>query len=67
MYMEDIFTVPANIGAIPAITIPSGFVERDGDPASGAGRVRLPLGFQLMSAYGNDQLLFDIGKLFQGV
>jgi len=56
MYLTDIFTVPANIGAIPAISIPSGFVERDGK--------KLPLGFQLMAGYGNDWLLFEVGKQF---
>ncbi len=58
MYLADIFTVPANIGAIPALSIPSGFVEREGK--------RLPLGFQLMAGYGQDQLLFDAGKTFEG-
>ncbi|KKU76843.1 MAG: Glutamyl-tRNA(Gln) amidotransferase subunit A [Parcubacteria group bacterium GW2011_GWA2_47_64] len=57
MYMEDIFTVPANIGAIPAVSIPSGFVERDGK--------RLPLGFQIMAGYGHDKLLFKLGKKFE--
>ncbi len=65
MYLADIFTVPANIGAIPALSIPSGFVEREGDPVSNAGRVRLPLGFQLMAGYGQDRLLLDAGKTFE--
>ncbi len=57
MYLADIFTVPANIGAIPAISIPSGFVEREGK--------KLSLGFQIMAGYGNDQLLFELGKRFE--
>lgn len=57
MYLADIFTVPANIGAIPALSIPSGFAKRDGK--------RLPLGFQLMAAYGHDRLLFEVGKQFE--
>ena len=65
MYMEDIFTVPANIGAIPAVSIPSGFVERDGNPSTGGGRVRLPLGFQIMAGYGHDKLLYELGKRFE--
>ncbi len=59
MYLADIFTVPANIAAIPAISVPSGFVEREGK--------RLPLGLQLMGAYGQDALLFEVGKSFEGV
>lgn len=57
MYLGDIFTVPANIAAIPAISIPSGFVEREGK--------KLPLGFQLMAAHGQDALLFELGKKFE--
>lgn len=58
MYLADIFTVPANIGAIPALSIPSGFVEREGK--------KLPLGFQLMAGYEQDHLLLDAGKVFEG-
>ena len=57
MYLADIFTVPANIGAVPAISLPSGFVEREGK--------KLPLGFQLMAGYGQDTLLFEAGKQFE--
>lgn len=57
MYLTDIFTVPANIGAIPALSIPGGVVEREGK--------QLPLGFQIMAAYGNDRLLFELGKAFE--
>ena len=37
MYIQDIFTVPANLAGLPAISVPSGF------DASG-----MPLGIQLM-------------------
>ena len=57
MYLADIFTVPANIGAVPAISIPSGFVEREGK--------KLPLGLQLMARYGHDAVLFEAGKQFE--
>jgi aspartyl-tRNA(Asn)/glutamyl-tRNA(Gln) amidotransferase subunit A len=54
MYLEDIFTVSANVAGIPAISVPSGFVERDG--------VSLPLGFQIMAPNFREDLLFKIGK-----
>lgn len=57
MYLADIFTVPANIGAVPAISIPSGFVEREGKT--------LPLGVQLMAGYRQDAVLFEAGKQFE--
>ena len=59
MYLADIFTTAANLGGIPAISIPSGFAKREGK--------ELPLGLQLMGAYGHDQTLFDVGKAFQAV
>ncbi|HEY4512646.1 MAG TPA: amidase family protein [Candidatus Paceibacterota bacterium] len=47
------FTVTANLAGIPAISIPSGLTK--------AG---LPLGIQLMGPYGEDGVLFEIGKEF---
>jgi len=58
MYLEDIFTVPANLSGIPAITLPSGFVEEDGS--------NLPLGLQIMAPHMREDLLFTIGKDFLG-
>lgn len=58
MYVSDIFTVPANIANIPAISVPSGTVERDG--------VSLPLGFQLMAPHIKEDWLFAAGKDFLG-
>lgn len=57
MYLEDIFTVPANIVGIPAISIPSGFVKEDG--------VSLPLGLQIMAPHDCENRLFEIGKKFE--
>jgi len=54
MYAADIFTVPVNLAGVPAISIPSGTVERDGK--------KLPVGFQLVAAHGNESALFAIGK-----
>lgn len=59
MYLEDIFTVSANIVRVPAISLPSGFTERDGK--------RLPLGVQFMAPHFREDILFDIGKRFEKV
>ncbi len=56
LYLEDIFTVPANIVGIPAISIPSGFVEVEGK--------NLPLGIQFMAPHACENLLFEVGKKF---
>jgi aspartyl-tRNA(Asn)/glutamyl-tRNA(Gln) amidotransferase subunit A len=51
MYLEDVFTVPANIAGVPAISLPMG---RDD-----AG---LPLGMQLLAPFGFDYLLLSIAE-----
>ena len=56
MYLEDIFTVTANIIGIPAISVPSGFMNVDG--------VDLPLGIQLMAPRGADSVVFHVAKQF---
>lgn len=53
MYLEDIFTVPANLAGIPAISIPSGVDDNN-----------LPLGLQLMSPAFGESRLFNLGKQF---
>lgn len=58
MYLADIFTVTANIVGVPAISVPSGFAEINGK--------KLPLGIQLMSPHGSENILFEVGKKFLG-
>ncbi len=52
MYLEDVFTVTANLTGMPAISVPMGTVERDG--------VALPVGIQFTAPKGNEHLLFTI-------
>lgn len=58
MYLEDIFTVTANLTGMPAISIPSGFSEVSGK--------KLPLGIQMTARYGEEKVLFEVGKVFLG-
>jgi aspartyl-tRNA(Asn)/glutamyl-tRNA(Gln) amidotransferase subunit A len=54
MYLADVFTVPANIAGLPSISVPTGFVSRDGK--------NLPLGCQLMTAPQQEGILFAIAE-----
>jgi aspartyl-tRNA(Asn)/glutamyl-tRNA(Gln) amidotransferase subunit A len=54
MYLSDIFTVPANIAGLPAISIPNGF-NKDG----------LPLDIHLVADFGQDKSVFSFGKSFE--
>jgi aspartyl-tRNA(Asn)/glutamyl-tRNA(Gln) amidotransferase subunit A len=66
MYLEDIFTVTANLIGIPAISIPSGFVEIDEVNDNGE-KIKLPLGIQFMAPLCREDVLFEIGKKFKAV
>lgn len=57
MYLEDIFTVFANLTGVPAISIPSGNVDRDG--------TQLSVGLQLVAPHLHEQLLFKVGRKFE--
>lgn len=59
MYLEDIFTGPANMAGLPAISIPSGFAEEEGK--------KLPLGVQFIASPGREDLLFEVGKRFEAI
>lgn len=53
MYLEDVFTVTANLTGMPAISVPMGEVEREG--------VTLPVGIHFTAPHGADGALFKIG------
>lgn len=54
MYLEDVFTLPANLAGVPALAFPVGF-DREG----------LPIGLQLMGNYFQEELLFRIAHAYQ--
>lgn len=54
MYMCDIFSAPANLAGIPAISIPSGFTKNG-----------LPFGLQITAPFLREDILFSIGKDFE--
>lgn len=54
MYLSDIFTVPANIAGIPAISIPNGMSSEG-----------LPLDIQFMAPHFGEKLLFEVGKNYE--
>ena len=68
MYLEDIFTVHANISGCPAISLPSGFARLPVPEALGnGGQVgKLPLGIELTADLGREDSLFVAGKDFLG-
>lgn len=56
MYLSDLFTVPANIAQVPALSVPSGVTEKN-----------LPIGFQLIGPRFGEDTLFAIGKIVENI
>lgn len=54
MYLEDIFTLPANLAGVPGLTFPVGF-DRQG----------LPVGMQLMGPHFGEARLLQVGHAYQ--
>ena len=52
MYLEDIFTVTANLTGMPALSVPMGFVERSGK--------QLPVGMHFTAPYKAEDTLFAL-------
>ena len=56
MYLEDIFTLPANLAGIPGLAFPVGYDKNE-----------LPIGMQLMGPHFKEDHLFKIGHAYQQV
>jgi aspartyl-tRNA(Asn)/glutamyl-tRNA(Gln) amidotransferase subunit A len=54
LYLEDIFTVTANLTGMPAISVRIGTVEREG--------TNLPVGIHFTAPHQAEELLFTIGE-----
>ncbi len=54
MYAADIFTVPLNIAGLPGMSVPCGEVNG------------LPVGLQIISSWGEEDLLFKVGDFYEG-
>ena len=51
MYLEDIFTVPANLSGVPAMSLPCSKTKTG-----------LPIGVQLIAPWFNEDALFEVGE-----
>ena len=64
MYLADIYTVPANLAWLPAISIPVGTIEDEFADKSGFNFVmeQMPVGLHLMANKWKEDDLFVIGR-----
>jgi aspartyl-tRNA(Asn)/glutamyl-tRNA(Gln) amidotransferase subunit A len=56
MYLEDVFTLPANLAGVPGLAFPVGF--------DGQG---MPVGMQIMGPHFREEILFNIAHAYQQV
>jgi len=55
MYLSDIFTIPANLSGIPAMSLPCGEING------------FPISIQIMSNYFEENKIFEMGKFFEKI
>jgi aspartyl-tRNA(Asn)/glutamyl-tRNA(Gln) amidotransferase subunit A len=54
MYLNDIFTIPASLAGMPAISVPFGY-NKD----------KLPLGLQIISNHFDEENMFEVGNYLE--
>lgn len=59
MYLSDLYTIPANLAGCPALSMPIGMIEDQGE--------MLPVGLQLMAAPWKEDVMFDLGELIESM
>ena len=54
MYLNDVYTVTANLAGVPGLNVPCGLSSN-----------RLPIGFQLLGAHWSESTLFKLGHAYE--
>ena len=55
MYQSDVYTISANLGGLPAMSVPCGLIKKEG----------LPIGFQLMAPPMEEARLLQTARIFE--
>ena len=55
MYLNDIYTIPANLAGLPGVSLPCGMVDG------------LPIGMQLVGNYFDEARLLNVAHRYQSV
>lgn len=59
MYLSDIYTVSANIAGIPGLSMPCGFVEREGK--------QLPVGLQILGDHFQEEKILTLASEYEKI
>lgn len=68
-YMNDVFTVPASLAGLPAISVPVGvnLGEEDVGVVGGSDSIFNTVGLQVVGQYGDDELVLDAAKIMEDI
>lgn len=64
-YMNDVFTVPASLAGLPAISVPVGITKTEHIARHGEQNVQDSAGMQFIGQYGDDKLLLHAASVLQ--
>lgn len=53
MYLQDIYTISANLAGIPGLSVPAGFVEG------------LPVGLQIIGKHMDEETILNVGEVYE--
>jgi aspartyl-tRNA(Asn)/glutamyl-tRNA(Gln) amidotransferase subunit A len=68
-YMNDVFTVPASLAGLPAITLPTAapYNEEKSENSKSPDPFFNTIGLQIIGQYGDDQLVLDTAKILEEI
>ncbi|PGH32168.1 glutamyl-tRNA(Gln) amidotransferase subunit A, mitochondrial [[Emmonsia] crescens] len=64
MYMNDVFTVPASLAGLPALSVP---VQVRGLSGGGDNDGIGPVGIQVIGQFGDDEMVLNVGEMLEGM
>ncbi|OCK86307.1 glutamyl-tRNA amidotransferase [Lepidopterella palustris CBS 459.81] len=60
-YMNDVFTVPASLAGLPAVSVPVWMKDQASGGAGSVGTV----GIQVIAQFGDDELVLDVARMIE--
>ncbi|CAI6340641.1 unnamed protein product [Periconia digitata] len=61
-YVNDVFTVPASLAGLPAISVPVDVAEQSRQPELKAQGIQESAGMQIIGQYGDDKAVLDVAR-----
>ncbi|KLJ08273.1 aspartyl-tRNA(Asn)/glutamyl-tRNA (Gln) amidotransferase subunit A [Blastomyces silverae] len=68
-YMNDVFTVPASLAGLPALSVPvqARGLQRDSDGGGDGDGAFGSVGIQIIGQFGDDEMVLRVGEMLEGM